>query len=80
MMDKEILYALTDKYTLLVEYNASDNPKYIGEATPGTAQSDSAWRIRKVVYTGENPTSIGWADGTSEFNMIWDDRGDYDYS
>ena len=79
-MDKEILYALVDKYTMLVEYDASDNPKYIGEATPGTAQGDLAWRIRKVTYTGGNPTGIKWAGGTTEFNKVWDDRGDYDYS
>lgn len=79
-MDTEILYALVDKYTMLVEYDASDNPEYIGEATPGTAQGDPVWRIRKVTYTGGNPTGIEWAEGTTEFNKVWDDRGDYDYS
>lgn len=79
-MDSELLYALTDKYTLKVEYNSSNNPVYIGEATPGKDTSDAAWRIKKITYINGDPTAVEWASGTTEFDKIWDDRAEYDYS
>jgi len=79
-MDKEILYALVDKYTLAIEYDDSNNLVYIGEATPGSPQDEAVWRIRKITHTGSNPTGIEWAGGTTEFNKIWDERTDYEYS
>jgi len=79
-MDKEILYALVDKYVLALEYDTSNNLIYVGEATPGSPQADAVWRIRKITYTGDNPTGIEWAGGTTEFNKVWDKRAEYDYS
>ncbi len=52
--------------------------KYIGEAEPGTTQSDSTWRIKRVDLTTDD-IEIVWADGTAEFTKTWDDRLSYDY-
>jgi hypothetical protein len=46
---------------------------YIGQAPVGSLTSDAVWRIRKVTETPTG-TSIDWANGTSEFIHIWDDR------
>ena len=79
-MNKEILYALLDKFTTTIAYDASDNPEYIGDATPGSATSAAVWRIKKITWDSGNPTNIQWASGTQNYDKIWDDRGDYVYS
>lgn len=67
--------------TTLVEYDASNNPIYVGDARPGTAESANGWRIKKVTYdASNNPTDIEWAEGTTNFDKVWDDRGIYAYS
>jgi hypothetical protein len=54
------------------------NYKYIGEATAGTTKSASSWRIKRVDLSSED-IEIVWADGTSEFTKVWDDRVSYNY-
>ncbi|MBU0598715.1 hypothetical protein KKF61_07085 [Patescibacteria group bacterium] len=77
----ELLYALLGGYTTVISYDASGNPEYIGEAQPGSSESDSVWRIFKITYNASsNPTNIQWADGVSLFTKIWDDKASYDYS
>lgn len=46
---------------------------YVGEANPGTVNSDSTWRIKKIVETGPDIV-ISWADGDSDYDNVWDDR------
>lgn len=67
--------------TTLIEYDGSNNPIYIGEATAGTTPSAASWSIKKINYDGSNnPTGIQWAGGSSDFDKIWDDRAAYSYS
>ena len=80
MGDKGVLYALHENYTIMVEYDVSDNPVYLGEGVPGAATSDAAWRIRKVTWLGGLAVSIKWAGGTTLFDKVWDDRTTYTYS
>ena len=66
-----------------MENTASGQPIYIGEAFPGTTNSEAAWRIKKMEYDdGEMlpPTGQVWADGTSDFVKIWTLRASYSYS
>lgn len=79
-MDSELLYALTDKYTIKIEYDSSNNPVYIGEAAPGTETTEATWRIKKITYSGSDIIAVEWASATTEFNKIWDDRAEYEYS
>lgn len=68
-------------YALAVEYDLANNPIYVGEAQPGTAESASGWRIKEITYdASNNPTAIKWADGTRDFNKVWDDRATYAYT
>jgi len=53
---------------------------YIGEAQPGTAETEAKWRIRKQTYSGNKVIKIDWAGGTNEFNKKWSERTTYSYS
>lgn len=69
--------------TKKMENYSSGQPKYIGEAMPGTATSEVKWRIRKMEYdngTDQPPTGETWADGVSTFTKEWDERDSYTYS
>jgi hypothetical protein len=56
---------------------------YIGEAVPGSITSAAVWRIKRVEEinnsTGDD-YNILWADGTAEFDKVWDDRLTFTYS
>ena len=52
---------------------------YQGEAAPGSLPSDPVWRIRKVVFIGDDSFKY-WADGDSLFDNVWDNRLSLDYS
>jgi len=69
--------------TKKMENYSSGQPKYIGESMPGTATSESKWRIRLMEYDdGVNlpPTGETWAEGVSTFTKEWDERDGYTYS
>ena len=71
------------KLTKKMENYSSGQPKYIGEALPGTATSVTKWRIRKMEYddgTSSPPTGETWASGTADFDKEWDERDSYSYS
>lgn len=68
------------EYTTAIEYNADNNPIYIGEALPGTAKNATEWRIRKIIYdANQNPIDIQWANSSKKFEFIWDNRANYTY-
>lgn len=51
---------------------------FVGEAAPGSADSAPAWRIKKMLTAG-SVFRIVWADGTSAYDKVWDDRATYTY-
>jgi len=67
-----------------VSYGVGDEPEYFGEAMPGTLNSDAAWRIYRYEYvTIEGDlelASVRFAEGDTNFDKVWDDREDYEYS
>lgn len=74
-------YSKKIQYKTSFEYDSNDNPIYIGEALPGTAKSDSKWRIKKLTYdSNDNVTDIETASGTYLFNNAWNSRTGYEYS
>ena len=77
----ELLYTLIGGYTILTSKDSNGNIEYIGEAQPGTSQSDPEWRISKISYDVNNDfDDIKWADGEALFTKKWDDRASYTYS
>lgn len=70
----------SSNFTLAIEYDANENPVYIGEASIGTAKSATGWRIKKLTFdANDNLTDLKWADGVRAFTKVWDDRADYTY-
>jgi hypothetical protein len=68
-------------YSVAVEYDASGNPIYVGEAKPGTPKDSQGWRIKFITFDPmNNPTDVQWAKGNINFDKIWDDRKTYIYS
>lgn len=68
-------------YTTALEFDASNNPIYIGTATQGSAKSAASWQIRKLTFDGSNNvTDIKFASGAATFTFIWDNRAAYAYS
>ena len=69
-----------------VENGVDEEPLYIGEATPGTLNSDAGWRIYKYEYVRDPVTddmlsgTIRYANGNTNFDKVWDNRADYEYS
>lgn len=51
---------------------------YIGYAVAGTATSSASWKIKRVNTT--NPISILWADSSTLYNKVWDNRSSYTYA
>ena len=69
-----------------VENGPDEQPTYMGEAAPGTLNSDAGWRIYKYEYvidlvSGDMVSgTVRYAGGSIAFDKIWDLRADYEYS
>jgi len=68
-----------------VENGVDEEPSYTGEAMPGTLNSEPGWRIYKYAYV-RDPVSgdmlsgtLRYADNSTNFDKIWDNRADYVY-
>ena len=66
-------------FTSAFEYDANNNPIYIGTAAPGSAKSAAAWQIRRLTYSGTNVTDIQYANGTLDFTASWNNRASLSY-
>lgn len=51
---------------------------YVGEAPLNTTTDEPYWRIYRLTNSGAS-LSKDWADGSDQFNKIWDDRTFYTY-
>lgn len=65
--------------------SAGGTAYYIGEALPGAASEDAAWRIKKVDSPSALAAAIGavetiYADNSAAFTKIWDNRAGYTYT
>lgn len=66
-------------FTQKIAYSGT-NPIYIGEAPPGTPTSSALWRIKKLEYSGSLVTGTVWANGSADFDKVWDNRTSYSYN
>lgn len=60
----------------------SDNqPVYVGWSDPGTATSAAKWRIYKITYgAGGDAQAIQFANGSTRFDQVWDNRTTVTYA
>lgn len=68
-----------------VEYFAApggtQQPRYVGYATPGTATNVAMWRIARISYdANDKPIEVLYADGNEAFDNTWDLRATLAYS
>jgi len=68
------------QYTLANDFDGSGNPIYVGRAAPGSSKASAVWQIRKLTYSGTNPTDYQYANGSTAFNAVWDNRAALSYS
>lgn len=68
-------WGVNGPFTAAFEYDASNNPVYIGMAKIGSSKADPVWQIRKLTFdASNNVTDIKWARGSSSFTNVWNDR------
>lgn len=68
-------------YIMRIQYDASQNPIYVGQANPGTAEGTAGWQIKKITYdANNNPTDVSYANGSEGFSFKWSLRTTYTYS
>jgi len=51
---------------------------YIGVAIPGTSNSAASWKISRI--NTNNPITIYYADSSTLYNKVWNDRTSYTYA
>lgn len=64
----------------LAKKSGSQQPEYLGWASPGIGKGEAKWRIQKLLYDGTFVTDMIWAEGNTKFNNIWDKRVSLEYS
>lgn len=72
------------KYIYRYAYDVNNDVEYIGKAVPGTAEVDSAWQIRKFVYTAGLVQSQNFPQKNSKqsngFEFSWTNRATFTYA
>jgi len=63
----------------LLQVDTVGTTNYLGYAEAGSDTSATVWAIKRVVEVG-NSVVITWADGTKDFDNIWNDRLTLTYS
>jgi len=53
---------------------------YRGEALPGASTSSASWRVRRITLQPDGDLTEEWADGSADFNQVWDDHLTFSYS
>jgi hypothetical protein len=69
----ELQSDISDKRLTVRLDQVSDNLFYVGKALIGSVDSDSTWQIVKYTQTGTILKSE-YANGSEEFNRVWNDR------
>lgn len=73
---------LQDNLRQIFDYDGGSQVVYLGRAQPEAKKSDPVWQIRKFTIVNSRVTETNFANGTLEFDKIWDNRkdGTYDYN
>jgi hypothetical protein len=61
------------------EDDIDTNITYVGEALPGTLDSDAIWSIKRMQVVGED-LFITWAESDADYIHVWNDRKTYSYN
>jgi len=67
----------SEDYLTLIDDAGSNT--YIGIASVGSSQSSALWKIKRINESGA-ATIVSWADGSTSFDKVWNDRLTYNYT
>lgn len=71
----------SDDLTWVFDYGGGSNLLYAGCVVAGTPTSGTGWQIRLFSYDGSNNlTGQSFANGSTGFDFIFDNRLSYSYS
>lgn len=70
---------LADNERQFFDYDGGTRVVYMGRGNPASKTSDSTWQIRKFTYVSSRVTQTNFANGSSEFAFVWDNRTEFDY-
>ena len=70
---------LQDNLRQIFDYDGGSQVVYMGRAQPNATKSDSVWQIRKFTIVNSRVTETNFADGSLEFEKVWNDRTGFDY-
>lgn len=70
-----------EMYAKRVDFVDAQNLLYRGEASPGSDEADPVWRVRRISFVGSDEDIVEeWAEGSANFDKVWDDRASLTYS
>ena len=76
----EIINPVTEEnYLILIDDTSVTNKTFIGKSLPGSVESALVWQIKCIDETGSY-VKIGYAEGSKNFDKIWNNRISYSYS
>ena len=52
---------------------------FVGEAAPGSLRTAAVWRIKRIYELADNQIEIIYANGSADFDKVWDDRLTYTF-
>ncbi len=70
-------YRRTKKHIEFIPSSAAPTTIYTGFASPGTADSDAAWTIQRIVFTGATAIDETW---TAVGAGVWNNRATETYT
>ena len=71
-------YADSAPYKILTD-QVNESTTYIGKAYAGSGSDVAVWRVSRLTDS-DNDISLLYADGSTSFDKIWDNRAGYSYS
>lgn len=74
----EVTDGSSSDYVVKID-EVSASVTYIGRAAIGSAEAAAVWQIQKLDKV-TTVLTIGWADGDTLFNNIWNNRASLSYS
>jgi len=75
------VYQEIDDMAVRWDYTSTASTWYQGHASPGAAEDDNVWRIKRLTLDGSNRLlKTEFADGDGNYNNVWSNRTSLDYS
>lgn len=61
------------------DYSGGSTIVYVGYCKPEYTIYQPHWQIMKLLYSGTSVIGVVYADGSNDYEKIWNDRASYTY-